>query len=81
MSMRYATISGPTPTENIPAVPVVPATLRAGHKESENRGSVALDKEKQREEAKIAENKLLDKQDFDPDACELIPLKCCLLHS
>lgn len=29
-----------------------------------------IKREKQQEDARVAENKLLDKQDFDPDVCE-----------
>jgi hypothetical protein len=29
-----------------------------------------IKREKQKEDARVAENKLLDKQDFDPDVCE-----------
>jgi len=35
-------------------------------------------KEKQKDDARVAENKLLDKQDFDPDACE--SERCSRLH-
>jgi len=70
MSTRYADISVPQPTENVPALPSVPAGLRSTHERSESQGSLRIKREKQKEDARTAENKLLDKQDFDPDVCE-----------
>lgn len=70
MSMRYADISVPQPTENVPALPTIPAGFRPTHARSESQGSLQIKREKQKEEAKVAENKLLDKQEFDPDVCE-----------
>jgi len=78
MSMRYADISVPQPTENIPALPTIPAGFRPTHVRSESQGSLRIKREKQKEEIKVAENKLLDKQDFDPDVCEYgyVSLNC-----
>lgn len=70
MSMRYADISVPQPTENIPALPSIPAGFKPGHSRSESQGSLRIQREKQQEDIRAAENKLLDKQDFDPDLCE-----------
>jgi len=70
MSTRYADISVPQPTENIPALPSIPAGFRPTHARSESQGSLRIKREKQKEDARVAENKLLDKQDFDPDVCE-----------
>ena len=70
MSMRYADISVPQPTENVPALPSVPAGLRPTHGRTDSQGSMRIRREKQKEDARVAENKLLDKQDFDPDICE-----------
>ena len=70
MSMRYADISVPQPTENIPALPSIPAGFRPTHTRSESQGSMRIKRERQKEDARVAENKLLDKQDFDPDICE-----------
>ncbi|KAF9653216.1 hypothetical protein BDM02DRAFT_3087985 [Thelephora ganbajun] len=67
MSMRYADISVPQPTENIPALPSIPAGFKPTHMRSESQGSLRIKREKQKEDARVAENKLLDKQDFDPD--------------
>lgn len=68
--MRYADISVPQPTENIPALPSIPAGFKPTHSRSESHGSLKIKREKQQEDARIAENKLLDKQEFDPDVCE-----------
>ena len=68
--MRYADISVPQPTENIPALPSIPAGVKRVHSRSESQGSWKIKREKQQEDARIAENKLLDKQEFDPDVCE-----------
>jgi hypothetical protein len=67
--MRYADISVPQPTENVPALPSIPAGFRPGHSRNESQGSLRIKREKQQEDARAAENKLLDKQGFDPDAC------------
>lgn len=67
MSMRYADISSPT---DIPAVPTIPMP---GIREQEE---VVRDRGAPKEDAKIAENRLLDKDDFDPDEC-----KQCLILS
>jgi exocyst complex component 8 len=72
LSMRYADISAPQLTENIPAVPALPIGIRPQHAHSASQGSMDLAKEKQKEDARVAENKLLDEKDFDPDACEFV---------
>ena len=68
--MRYADISVPQPTENVPALPNVPAGFRPGHARTESEGSMMIKREKQKEDARAAENRLLDKQNFEPDVCE-----------
>jgi len=70
MSMRYAEISVPQPTENVPLLPSIPAGFRPTHGRTESEGSMSIKREKQKEDARVAENRLLDKQDFDPDVCE-----------
>ena len=70
MSMRYADISVPQPTENVPALPSIPAGFKPTHSQSESQGSSRIKREKHQEDARVAENKLLDKQEFDPDVCE-----------
>ncbi|KAF9792511.1 hypothetical protein BJ322DRAFT_1116121 [Thelephora terrestris] len=67
MSMRYADISVPQPTENIPALPSIPAGFKPTHSHTESQGSSRIKREKQQEDARVAENKLLDRQEFDPD--------------
>ena len=73
MSMRYADISIPQPTENIPALPGIRPGFRPTHARTESEGSLRIKREKQKEEARAAEHRLLDKQDFDPDVCEYTP--------
>ena len=66
--MRYADISGPTGIGSIPDVPSLPAGVRTGSYRSgsvDERGFT----EEPKEDPKAAELKLLDKDDFDPDAC------------
>lgn len=80
MSMRYADISGPTDV-SVPDMPSIPLGLRPGNRDdgsSVGRGSAAGEegksgrregKERDREDPRIAEKKMLDKDDFDADAC------------
>ena len=70
MSMRHADISVPQPTENVPVLPGIPPGFRPTHGRMESEGSMRIKREKQKEDARVAENRLLDKQDFDPDVCE-----------
>ncbi|TFY54472.1 hypothetical protein EVG20_g9690, partial [Dentipellis fragilis] len=68
MSMRYADISAPTGA-SVPAVPTVPIGLRPGggvRREADE--GVRTGQAPSKEEARAAENKLLDSDDFDPDA-------------
>ncbi|KAI1791961.1 hypothetical protein LXA43DRAFT_1008616 [Ganoderma leucocontextum] len=76
MSMRYADISAPTDLMGIPDVPSLPASLRAGPYTE----GMLVDEpgplvEEPNEEVRAAELKLLDKDDFDPDAFELRALQ------
>ncbi|TFK56343.1 hypothetical protein OE88DRAFT_1649567 [Heliocybe sulcata] len=66
MSMRYADISGPTDVTNIPPMPALPISSRPLVEEPEEIGARGVDVS--REDARAAEMKLLDKDDFDPDA-------------
>ena len=77
MSMRYADISGPADI-SVPDMPSIPLGLRQGNRDdgsSVGRGSTdgksgrREGKEREKEDAKIAEKKMLDKDDFDADAC------------
>lgn len=71
MSTRYATISAPTPTDATPpSVPTIPFGLRStGLDNIHENDEVVQQQPLSREEIRNAENKLLDAEDFDPDAC------------
>ena len=71
MSMRYVDISSPTEA-SIPAVPLLPLNLRPGHPKSQ--GELIQESGQVREDPKVADLKVLDKDDFDPDACECSPV-------
>lgn len=66
MSMRYADISGPV---DVPPMPPMP-TFQAGGGEAEDAVYTA---KATREEVRATEDdkKLLDQDEFDPEACEL----------
>lgn len=66
MSMRYADISAPTDV-NIPAVPSLPVMdARPGREQDE----VVKDRGPVKEDPRLSDKRILDKEDFDPDACE-----------
>ena len=67
MSMRYADISGPTDAL-VPDVPSLPIGLRTGAYRQQGQEEQAYTEEP-KEDPRAAELKLLDKDDFDPDAC------------
>ena len=75
MSMRYADISDPT-DPSVPAMPSLPIGTKpgsggGGREDGQGGGAGASKKEKERQEdPRIAERKMLDKEDFDPDACK-----------
>ena len=75
MSTRYATISAPTPTDATPpSVPTIPFGLRSpGLDNIRENEEVVQQQPLSREEIRNAENKLLDAEDFDPDACACGP--------
>ncbi|KAI0027216.1 hypothetical protein K488DRAFT_62297 [Vararia minispora EC-137] len=66
LSMRYADISAPTDVSGVPSVPTIPTALRPGR--AQGRGDVAEPTKPTKEQLKEAENKLLDADNFDPDA-------------
>ncbi|KAI0311367.1 hypothetical protein OF83DRAFT_1278659 [Amylostereum chailletii] len=67
MSMRYADISAPTSL--VPAVPSIPTALRPGKpQERDDDSEIVQARAPSKEELKEAENKLLDTENFDPDA-------------
>lgn len=72
MSMRYADISGPT-NASVPAMPSLPIGERpgvGGAVKDEEQGDGGARKERGKVEyPRIAERKMLDKEDFDPEAC------------
>lgn len=67
MSMRYVDISSPTEA-SIPAVPSLPFGLRPG--QVKNQSEFIREGSQVKEDPKVADLKALDKEDFDPDACE-----------
>ncbi|EKM61512.1 uncharacterized protein PHACADRAFT_135232 [Phanerochaete carnosa HHB-10118-sp] len=64
MSMRYADISSPTGV-SVPAVPALPLALRPGYK---GQDIVIPQTDEPREDTKEVEKRLLDQDEFDPDA-------------
>jgi hypothetical protein len=71
MSTRYAAISAPTPTDSTPpSLPTIPVSLRGpGLEIIREKDEVVQQQPLSREDLRAAENKLLDVEDFDPDAC------------
>ena len=76
MSTRYATISSPTPADaTLPSVPTIPLGLRGPDLDViRERDEVARQQAPSKEDLRAMENKLLDVEDFDPDACACGPL-------
>lgn len=76
MSTRYATISSPTPADATPpSVPTVPLGLRGPDLDIiRERDEVTQQQAPSKEDLRAMENKLLDVEDFDPDACACGPL-------
>ncbi len=75
MSMRYA-ISSPTPADATPpSVPTIPLGLRGPDLDIiRERDEIANQQAPSREDLRAMENKLLDVEDFDPDACACVLL-------
>lgn len=75
MSTRYATISSPAPTDTAPpSVPTIPLNLRdPGLETVREKYDVAQEQPPSREDLHVVENRLLDVEDFDPDACAGCP--------
>ncbi|KAG1771203.1 hypothetical protein EDD22DRAFT_863735 [Suillus occidentalis] len=65
MSLRYAEISAPTEA-SVPDVPTVPIGLRPGAVRDPD--ELVLERANIREDPKAIDQRLLDKEDFDPDA-------------
>ncbi|KAF8492853.1 hypothetical protein F5888DRAFT_1728215 [Russula emetica] len=70
MSTRYATISSPTPADATPpSVPTIPLGLRGPDLDIiRERDDVARQQAPSKEDLRAMENKLLDVEEFDPDA-------------
>jgi hypothetical protein len=66
MSLRYAEISAPTEA-SVPDVPSVPIGLRPGAVRDPD--ELVLERASIREDPKAIDQRLLDKEDFDPDTC------------
>ena len=71
MSMRYADISAPTDAL-VPDVPALPIGVRASGSSRQTGQEEIRFTEEPREDTSAAELKLLDKDDFDPDACACV---------
>jgi exocyst complex component 8 len=71
MSARYATISSPTPADvSAPSVPTISLGLREpGLGVVREQDEVVQKPAPSKEDIRAAENKLLDVDDFNPDAC------------
>ncbi|OCH90543.1 hypothetical protein OBBRIDRAFT_776799 [Obba rivulosa] len=67
MSMRYADISAPTNAE-VPPMPSLPIGLRAGVQRDQGQPTAGAEPAQPKEDPALYELKLLDKDDFDPDA-------------
>ncbi|THH31938.1 hypothetical protein EUX98_g2241 [Antrodiella citrinella] len=74
MSMRYVDISSPTES-GIPAMPALPFGVRP--EQLRNQSELIKDESQVKEDTKAADLKVLDKDDFDPDAF----LKVKMAHS
>lgn len=70
MSLHYADISAPTDA-SVPDVPSIPIGLRPGVVTSPD--EFVSESTNIREDPKVVDQRLLDKEDFDPDACECPP--------
>jgi exocyst complex component 8 len=75
MSTRYA-ISSPTPADaTTPSVPTIPLGLRGPDLDTLREKDVVVQQQAPSKEDLLAmENKLLDVDDFDPDACACVVL-------
>lgn len=67
MSMRYADISAPNVLD-IPSVPSLPSTLRLGGESEQD--EVVMDRRLVVEDPRATDKSILEKEDFDADACE-----------
>ncbi|KAI6031302.1 Cullin repeat-like-containing domain protein [Pisolithus microcarpus] len=67
MSLKYAEISSPTDV-SVPTVPSIPIGLRPGL--ARDQDEIVRDVAEVKEDPRLADQRLLDTQNFDPDACK-----------
>lgn len=67
MSLRYAEISLPTEA-SVPAVPTVPLEPRLGA--ARDPDEIVRNTSEIKEDPRVADQRLLDNEDFDPDTCK-----------
>jgi len=75
MSLRYTEISAPTEA-SVPDVPSVPIGLRPGA--VRDLDEIVSENTSVREDPKVIDQRLLDKEDFDPDACGYCAYVACM---
>jgi hypothetical protein len=79
MSMRYA-ISSPTPADAAPSVPTIPLGLRGPDLDIiREKDEVAQQHAPSKEDLRAMENRLLDVEEFDPDACACVDFNPSIL--
>jgi hypothetical protein len=75
MSTRYASISSPTPADATPSVPTIPLGLRGPDLDIiREKDEIVQQQAPSKEDLRAMENKLLDVEEFDPDACACVVL-------
>jgi len=67
MSLRYAEISSPAEA-SVPAVPTVPLEPRPGA--ARDLDEIVRNTSEGKEDPRVADQRLLDTEDFDPDTCK-----------
>lgn len=77
MSMRYAEISSPTSADGAPPVPALPLALQPGGMRGHDISMPITEEPK--EDPREMELRLLDDDNFDPDACEFVSVPGCHL--
>lgn len=79
MSMRYA-ISSPTPADATPSVPTIPLGLRGPDLDIiREKNEITQQQAPSKEDLRATENRLLDVEEFDPDACACVVLNPSIL--
>jgi hypothetical protein len=80
MSTRYASISSPTPADATPSVPTIPLGLRGPDLDIiREKDEIAQQQAPSKEDLRVMENRLLDVEEFDPDACACVVLNFSIL--